>query len=61
MAGASFKFLRTFASYCTDSENWVSYVDDCFFYEHFFGKFDTVAELRMPMQALSNLLSHDFI
>ena len=36
-AGASFKFLRIFASYCTDSENWASYLDDCFFYELFFG------------------------
>ena len=61
MAGASFKFLRIFASYCTDSENWVSYLDDCFFNEHFFGKFeDTVAQPRKPMPTLSNLLPHDF-
>ena len=62
MAGASFKFLQIFASYRTDSENWVSYLDDWFFYEPFFGKFwATAAEPRKPMLALSNLLSNDFI
>ena len=38
MAGASFKFLRIFASYCTDSENWVSYLDDCFFFMNIFSE-----------------------
>ena len=38
MAGASFKFLRIFALYYTDSENWVSFLDYCSFMNIFFGK-----------------------
>ena len=63
MAGASFKFLRIFALYYTDSENWVSFLDDCSFMNIFFlvKVWDTVTVPRKPMLALSNLLSHDFI
>ena len=48
MAGASFKFLRKFALYCTDSENYVLFLDSQYGVHYYSKHFEHIFDFLTP-------------